>query len=108
MCVCVCVPLNYSTCEKNGAIEMQHNNNNNDCIIKTNSTPVRLVGYISPIVRIKQYSVLLLPLIPQFMLLSAYHVTETFMIVGHLSDDAKSNQQRRHFRTTSRRDFPRP
>ena len=27
--VCVCVPLNYLTCEKNGAIEMQHNNNNN-------------------------------------------------------------------------------
>ena len=25
---CVCVPLNYWTCEKNGAIEMQHNNNN--------------------------------------------------------------------------------
>ena len=25
----VCVPLNYLTCEKNGAIEMQHNNNNN-------------------------------------------------------------------------------
>ena len=25
---CVCVPLNYLTCEKNGAIELQHNNNN--------------------------------------------------------------------------------
>ena len=24
---CVYVPLNYLTCEKNGAIEMQHNNN---------------------------------------------------------------------------------
>ena len=28
--MCVCVPLNYLTCEKNGAIEMQHNNNNNN------------------------------------------------------------------------------
>ena len=27
--MCVCVPLNYLTCEKNDAIEMQHNNNNN-------------------------------------------------------------------------------
>ena len=27
---CVGVPLNYLTCEKNGAIEMQHNNNNNN------------------------------------------------------------------------------
>ena len=25
----MCVPLNYLTCEKNGTIEMQHNNNNN-------------------------------------------------------------------------------
>ena len=24
------MPLNYLTCDKNGAIEMQHNNNNND------------------------------------------------------------------------------
>ena len=24
----VCVPLNYLTCEKNGALDMQHNNNN--------------------------------------------------------------------------------
>ena len=31
--VCVCVPLNYLTCEKNGAIEMQHNNNNNERLV---------------------------------------------------------------------------
>ena len=29
----VCVPLNYLTCEKNGAIELQHNNNNTPHII---------------------------------------------------------------------------
>ena len=28
--VCVCVLLNYFTCEKNGAIEMQHNNNSKE------------------------------------------------------------------------------
>ena len=27
--MCVCVRLNYLTCEKNGAIEIQHNNTNN-------------------------------------------------------------------------------
>ena len=27
--VCACAPLNYLTSERNSAIEMQHNNNNN-------------------------------------------------------------------------------
>ena len=39
--MCVCVPLNYLTSERNGAIEIQHNNNsfltmqyNNFCYLK--------------------------------------------------------------------------
>ena len=33
----VCVPLNYLTCEKNGAIEMQHNNNKDKHDIETST-----------------------------------------------------------------------
>ena len=33
----VCVPLNYLTCEKNGAIEMQHNRPNNKNSVNTPS-----------------------------------------------------------------------
>ena len=35
--MCVCVPLNYLTCEKSGAIKMQHNNNNTSIAFLTAS-----------------------------------------------------------------------
>ena len=41
VCVCVCVPLNYLTCEKNGAIEIHHNKNNNIGMKPASSCPFK-------------------------------------------------------------------